>query len=90
MLNQMHMDNGRFRIIYPDGTCEFAFDYVLEFPGDFISQPKEGVDPTDYFFNKSFKDPCWSLRGASAEVQESRMREYDEHFLSKTIYMGEI
>lgn len=90
MDNQMHPDNGRFRIIYPDGLCEFAYDYVLADPENMISKPKAEVDPTDYFFNKSFKDTCWSLKGASAETQLERMQGYDVHFTSKTIYLGEI
>ena len=85
--NAMHKNNGRFRIIYPDGTCEFAYDYFFE---ENVQMNPDAKDPTDYFFTKIFKDPCWSLKGASAREQLSRMRDYDRVYLSEAVYLGEI
>lgn len=83
----MHSNNGRFRIIYPDGTCECAFDYIFE---ENIQLNPNPSDPTDYYFTKIFKNPCWSLKGATAEEQLKRMRKYDKHFKQAAIYLGEI
>lgn len=83
----MHSNNGRLRIIYPDGTCEYAMDYILEEGQQMNPNPK---DPTDYFFTKIYKNPCWAKTGLSAREQLKRMREYDGYYRKRAIFMGEI
>lgn len=85
--NAMHKNNGRFRIIYPDGTAEFAFDFIFE---ENIQLNPDAKDPTDYFFTKIFKNPCWALPNVGPERQLERMRQYDRHYLDEAIFLGEI
>lgn len=83
----MHSNNGRIRIIYPDGTCEYAMDYIFE---ENIQMNPNPADPTDYFFTKIFKSPCWAKSGLTAQEQLERMRDYDGYYKQKSVYLGEI